>query len=179
MIPILPMLLTKLAPITLFFKNKKRLVIEYILVAVVITVAGFTFNLWLQKERTKLELAQTKVDVVTLQSQLVQVEQINQAQENRITDLQDLRDRDSKALTGLFNDYKNLESKDKSIRKYINMLERDYESVRLYMQGNIPNELSNCLRNSKNCKTGSSVSGKNNQGHASQGTSSSVPSSAR
>ena len=113
------LLLTKLpwlASAMGFFKNKTRLVIEYILIAVIVAAAGFTFSMWLSKERTEKSLLTTQNELLTVQQRLGAVESVNQQQEATIGELKELRLQDAQALTGLLTDYKVLADNDARAR---------------------------------------------------------------
>lgn len=135
-----------------FFKNKKRLVIEYVLLAVLVAVAGFTFTMWLQKERTENALAKTQGELSTVQSRLTLVEAVNTQQEQTITDLKELRLEDAKALGGLLTDYKSLAENDARVRRRLSNLEQTNEAVRNYLNQPIPPELVCVLHGT--CETG-------------------------
>lgn len=141
-----------------FVKNKKRLVIEYALIALLITVAGGTFALWLQKEKTEKELLNTKNTVVGLQSRITTIEELNQAQENRINDLKDLRKRDGEALSGVMKDLKSITDNNLVFKRFLNELENKNETVRTFLNQPVPPELAECLR-SYTCETGTPKSG--------------------
>lgn len=144
------LLITKipfLLNIATFFKHKKRLAIEYFLIAVLIAVAGFTFTLWLAKGKTELHLANAKTQLVTVQSRLDVVEEVNQRQEDTITELKSLRMRDAKALTGLIDDYKFLAENDDLARQKLSNLEKSNETVRNYLNQRIPPDLACVLNN--------------------------------
>lgn len=136
-----------------FFTSKKRLLIEYMLIAVLLAVAGFTFNLWLNKAKVESKLEAAKKEVKVIQSKLLAIELVNDVQEKTIEDLRDLRITDAKALTGLLQDYKLLAKRDTEARQRLSALENTNETVRAYLNTPIPAELECLLNNS--CRTGS------------------------
>ena len=129
-----------------FVKNKKRLVIEYVLLAVLVAVAGFTFTMWLQKERTEKSLAVAQGELQTVKGRLTIVEAVNDQQEKTISDLKDLRSEDAKALGGLLSDYKSLAANDARVRRRLTTLEQTNETIRTYLNQPIPSDLV-CLLN--------------------------------
>lgn len=124
-----------------FLTSKKRLLIEYALIATVITIAGFTFNLWLSKMNMQVALLETESQLVTVKQRLTTMELISDAQEQRIADLNDLRIKDVEALAGLLDDYKSISSHDTTMRKRLETLEKAHETVRDYLDRPIPAEL--------------------------------------
>ncbi len=141
-----------------FFKNKTRLAIEYFLIAVLITVAGATFTMWLSKERTEKSLQVTKTELVTVQDRLVNVERINRDQQETIAELRSLRSKDAEALTGLLYDYKELSKNDTHARQRLTALEDSNDFVKTYLNQRIPSDLACLLNNS--CQTRNSGSDK-------------------
>ena len=170
------LLLTKLpwlASAMGFFKNKTRLVIEYILIAVIVAAAGFTFSMWLSKERTEKSLLTTQNDLSTGWRRLGAVESVNQAQEATIGELKELRLQDAHALTGLLTDYKVLADNDARARNRLATLEKSNETVRNYLNQPIPPDLM-CLLN-RTCDSGNPGSDKGGAGSATRGTGLTVP----
>lgn len=170
------LLLTKLpwiASVLGFFKNKTRLVIEYALIAVIVAAAGFTFSMWLSKERTEKSLLTTQNELQTVQQRLGAVESVNQQQQETIGELKELRFQDAQALTGLLTDYKVLADNDALVRNRLATLEQTNETVRNYLNQRIPPDLA-CLLNNT-CDTGNSGSDKGGTGSASRGAGAAVP----
>lgn len=169
------LLLTKLpwlASALGFMKNKKRLVIEYALIAVLVAVAGFTFAMWLSKERTEKSLLTTQLELQTVSSRLNSVEEVNQAQEATISELKELRLKDAQALTGLLTDYKTLADNDYRARQRLSSLEKSNETVRNYLNQPIPPDLV-CLLNNT-CNAGNSGSDKDRAGSPARGAGATV-----
>ena len=138
-----------------FMKNKKRLVIEYALLAVLVAVAGFTFSMWLQKERTEQVLQRAQGELQTVQGRLTVVEAVNDQQEQTIANLKDLRVEDARALGSLLNDYKSLAANDARVRRRLTTLEQTNETIRNYLNQPIPSDLV-CLLNGTCDKVGNS-----------------------
>lgn len=170
------LLLTKLpwlASALGFFKHKTRLVIEYVLIAVIVAVAGFTFTMWLSKERTEKSLLTTQNELQTVQQRLGAVESVNRQQQETIGELKELRLQDAQALTGLLTDYKVLADNDARARNRLVTLEKSNETVRNYLNRHIPPDLA-CLLNNT-CDTGNSGSDKDGAGGTARGAGAAVP----
>jgi hypothetical protein len=71
---------------------------------------------------------------------------VNQAHEETIRELKDLRGQDAKALDGLLNDYKTLAESDSKVRTRLHHLETSNENVRNYLNLPVPAQL-DCLLN--------------------------------
>lgn len=152
MIPLIPLLskVPFIGTIISFVSNKTRLVIEYLLIALTVTMAGALLTLWLQKRN------QDKV-IADIQSTVVSLELAKQLQDTQITTLKDLRLRDSQSLEGLINDYKSLAQTDTAVRMRLKKLEQTNEAVRNYLDTPIPDAY-RCVLNDT-CKDGDSDSG--------------------
>ena len=171
------LLLTKLpwlASVFGFFQNKTRLVIEYALIGLIVAAAGFTFSMWLSKERTEKSLLTTQNELQTVQQRLGAVESVNQLQEATIGELKELRLQDARALTGLLTDYKVLADNDARARNRLSTLEKSNETVRNYLNYRIPPDLA-CLLNNT-CDAGNTGSDKGGGGSASRGAGAAVQS---
>lgn len=132
-----------------FVIGKKRLLIEYVMIAAVISIATITFTLWVKKERTESDLASAKLELNIVQGRLEQVELINQSQEAHIQELKNLRVRDEAALTGLLQDYKTLANGNNLVKHRLLQLEKSNAVVREYLNQPINSDLI-CLLNN-NC----------------------------
>lgn len=132
-----------------FMVKKSRLAIEYGMIAVIITIGGYTFTLWNAHKRTQLDLAQTQTEVVSLNGKVGVLETITQAQATRIDDLKALREKDSETLEDLLNDYKQLAAHDAQARVRLQKLEKNSPVIKHYLDSSIPDDLI-CLLN-KEC----------------------------
>jgi len=124
--------------------NKTRLFIEYILIGFVISLAGVTFTLWLQKNKISDDLTNT-------QKAVTQLEDKTSVQDETINNLKELRTRDATAIDGLVSDYKSLATSNKQANDKLKKLEQTNEEVRKYMADPLPAALK-CLLNGT-CKT--------------------------
>ncbi len=124
--------------------NKTRLLIEYVLIGSVISLAGITFTLWLQKNKISEDLTNT-------QRAVTQLEGKTSIQDQTILNLKDMRSRDATAIDGLINDYKTLAQNNKQANDKLRKLEQTNEEVRKYMRDPLPAALK-CLLNNT-CKT--------------------------
>lgn len=128
-----------------FVRDKKRLIIEYILIAVIVASAATVFTLWLQREKTENKLVEASQKIDGLKKRVHTVEQINATQDRTIKTLNELREQDATALGGLLNDYTRLSERDKSVQKQIAELEKNNEKVRSYLSQPLPPELRSLL----------------------------------
>jgi uncharacterized membrane-anchored protein YhcB (DUF1043 family) len=133
------MLLNLVSDAWQYVVNKKRLIIEYVLIGVVLTLAGAALTLWLQQRALEDKLKETNKLVTSL-------EIANQTQDATIDDLKVLRNKDAQALDGLLNDYKSLASNDAVVRSRLSTLEKSNATVHDYLSQPLPAELT-CLLN--------------------------------
>lgn len=116
-----------------FCKNKRRLLLEYFLIGLIVSAAALAFSTWLSKERTEKSLLTTRSELEAVQQRLGSVESVNQQQESTIDQLKELRTRDQQALTGLLMDYSVLAESDARARERLENLERSNDTVRKYL----------------------------------------------
>ena len=130
-----------------FFITKRRLLTEYIVIAILIIVAAITFILWTQKTITSTKLLEAENKLVTMSHEVEQLKLNNQEHEARLKELDEIRQDNQIALTGLLNDFKDLSMYDRTVRNKLEKLERNNEAIGAYLNTPIPAEL-NCLLNS-------------------------------
>lgn len=123
-----------------------RLVIEYALIATVVILAGVAVALWGGKKKTEVVLAQTETRLTGAEARMTTLESVNEAHEETIKELKDLRGQDAKALDGLLSDYKMLAEADSRVRTRLHNLETSNENVRNYLNLPVPAQL-DCLLN--------------------------------
>lgn len=138
-----------------FVGDRKRLVIEYVMIAVVVTMAGALFTLWLEKRTLADQLGEVLVKVEGLEIENKNQDIVIEQQTDSIETLQDIRKRDSDILTKLFNDYGTLSQTNSVFKKQLQDLEKNNESVQKYMHSDLPAEL-NCVLN-ETCTAADSI----------------------
>lgn len=133
-------------------QSKIRLVIEYGLVAVVITLGGFTIALWAQKKHTDLTLTQVRADLTlsnhkigVLGSSLKSVQEVNKKQEDTIQELQRLRVLDSETIGSLQAKLQDTIHLRTSEQKKLDQIRNKDEEVDKYLSSPIPARLRNVL----------------------------------
>lgn len=128
-----------------FVRDKKRLMIEYVLIAVIIASAATVFTLWLQNRKQDDKLTTASQTIDGLKTRIQTVEFVNETQEQTIKTLNDLREQDALALGGLMTDYDRLSERDKSVQKQLAELEKNNAKVRSYLNQPLPPELRSLL----------------------------------
>lgn len=129
-----------------FVADNARLVIEYVLIGVVISLCGTAFALWIAKQRTELTLSKTQTTLQGVTARVTTLESVNDDNEKTIVDLKNLRTKDAQAIDGLLQDYKDLSDNDTKVRTRLLTLESSNEAVRSYLNQPVPAELG-CLLN--------------------------------
>ena len=130
-----------------FVTNNARLVLEYVLIALVI--AGGALTIAAHYRVKELEESNT-----ALTSRVATMEVVDATQNKTIADLQDLRQKDAEVMAGLVNDYAKLSKSDVSARKKLLDLEKQNARVRDYLSQPVPPELVCMLNNSCTPATG-------------------------
>ena len=151
-----------------FVTGNIRLVIEYVLIALVIACAASALTLWYRTNALEGK-NETLIDRVS------KVEGINEQQDATIVTLRDLRERDGKVINALVKDFDEILGSDTLRRKELRELETKDENVRAYLDQPLPSSLA-CLLN-HTC--GSQGGDKDRAGKAAGGTAGSVQSPAK
>lgn len=140
--------------------GKGRLWIEYLLIAAVVTIGGFTVAQWYSKVQLEKRLGETELALSQVGSRLGLVEMVNQSQEETINSLHDLRIKDSRAITGLLQDFDNLSLRDARVRRELNELRNSNQAAREYIERPIPPELARMLEAQRKARDGTAGSDK-------------------
>lgn len=141
------------AGVASFFVSKKRLIVEYVLLALLIVTAATTFTMWAGKRNAllKLESVQTRLSIV---------EDVNEVQGKTITGLMELRNKDSIALERVLADFKQMAQNNSEAENRLEDLESKNEIVRDYLNSPVPLDLQCVL--TPGCKTEADSSNRNN-----------------
>jgi len=139
-----------------FAREKCRLIIEYILIAVLITTAALTLNLWLGKLKVESKLSAVTVELGEVKNKIVVLESVNKVQQQTIDDLKNLRAKDSKIVAELISGFDEIASNTSGRASSIETLERKDETVSNYLNTVIPPNLIDWLCKSKTCGNNSS-----------------------
>lgn len=145
----LPLIGTLISFLTGFMKSKPRLICEYGLIAAVVIIGGFTVTQWYNKNQIEVRLAHAEGALATVGSRLALVEAVNEAHEQTIVSLRELRERDAVALEGLMSDYRVLATRDNHIREQLDGLRQSNQTVQLYLDYPVPPELARMLHDSR------------------------------
>lgn len=130
-----------------FLTSKRRLLCEYALIGAVVTIGGFTVSQWYGKQKLTSQLYQVEAELATVGARLVVVEAVNEAHEQTLNSLRELRVRDAVALEGLLNDYRELSLRDMQVRSQLNELRKSNQNVEIYLSQPVPDELARMLNN--------------------------------
>jgi hypothetical protein len=118
-----------------------RLVVEYLLIAAVITIGGATLHLWQAK---KLLTAKNE----TLTERMSSLANEVAVQDSTIKMLSSAREKDERAFRALMTENQRLDALTAANRKRLQELESQNEEVRKYLRTRIPPELACLLNNS-------------------------------
>lgn len=130
-----------------FVGSKGRLIIEYGLVAIVVTLLGGMAALWQGKLKTEVRLVNTEKNLGDVNNRLQTAETVNDIQNGTIDNLKDLRAKDARVLDKLITDYRTLARDDSSFRNRLTKLENSNADVKSYLNQPIPVELACVLNN--------------------------------
>lgn len=128
-----------------FLSGKKRILIEYALIAIVLATAGLTVTMWADRVSLRKQLTTANQNISTLKNRVATVEIVNRAHEATINDLQELRKTDSETLAGLVEDYNKLTQRERQARAKVSDLEKRNEEVRRFLDQRLPDDLRQLL----------------------------------
>lgn len=131
-------------------RGKARLIIEYVLLAAFVSLAGFTISTWMQRRELAGRVTELSQTVGGLSGSLQQQVDINHQQDQAITELRRLRGLDSQALTGLQKELADAGKKGDNLRQRIAQLEKTNEQARALLDTPVPAELG-CLLDGRPC----------------------------
>lgn len=137
-----------------FMKSKKRLILEYLLIAMVVVIGGTVTALWWNKKQVEHKLTQTELQLQTVKNRVDSLEYLTSRQEETIQQLSKAREKDADALGGLLDDYRAFTESDYHMRQRLDSLETKNEEVRDYYIQPIPRQLA-CLLDPQACREGS------------------------
>lgn len=129
-----------------FFAGKKRILIEYALIAVVIVTAALSVTMWAERFSLRKQLTTANENIGALRTRVATVEMVNSAHQATIKNLEELREKDSTALAGLVNDYGALSQRERNARAKLTELEKHNEEVRRFLDQRLPDDLRELLR---------------------------------
>ena len=130
---------------------KRRLFVEYLLLAMFIMFAGLSFALWYTRKEVKAELALANADLIVVNNRLTTQEFINDTQNLTIDNLRNLRQIDNDALASLLGEFDSLSKTNKTVRSKLQELEKTNEAVRNLRNQPLPPELG-CLLEPRSCQ---------------------------
>lgn len=124
-----------------------RLMIEYIMLGLLLAVAGAAITLWF-----KAETLESKTDELTRTVEMQEI--VNESQTNTIEWLSQVRQRDVDALESVAKNYKDAEGLRKNSSKRRALLESNDALVNHLLNQPVPPSL-NCMYNPSTCKKAS------------------------
>lgn len=133
-----------------FLMASGRLVAEYFLIGAVVILGSLCVNLYMSDREAKKYVDNLSLQVKEQHVEIQAMNTANDEQTKTINALQELRNRDSEALGGLVRDFQVLAKTNNSVDKRLKTLEQNNETVRKYLQADIPTPLI-CLLNKQDC----------------------------
>jgi len=135
---------SQLGPVKWFagkLAGKARLIIEYLLIATVTTLAGFALNSWIKQHEMESTIGDLSGRLGSVSQSLTQAVQINQEQQDAINSLKNLRQTDSDNIKGLQNLVNANAVSNKEVRTKIAQLERNNAQAKALLDGDVPSSV--------------------------------------
>lgn len=123
------------------FGPKARLIIEYVLIALLLASLGMTVALYIGKLKQEMKVVTLAGQVVALDSQVQQQQSLNEIHKKDILELKQLRFLDADVLGKLVNEMNALSNRDAEFRAALGRLEATDETVRTYLNSPVPPQL--------------------------------------
>lgn len=132
-------------------KGKARLIIEYVLLAAFVSLAGFALSTWLHSQELTKQVSTLSTTVGTLSGTVTEQATINQQQDAALGELRRLRDIDNQSLTSLHGELTKAGEKGENLRRRIAELEKNNADARALLDTPVPAELG-CLLDGRPCQ---------------------------
>jgi hypothetical protein len=137
-----------------WFKTKvsgrARLIIEYLLLAVLVAVAGYSLNSYLQIKALSKSNAELNTKVGGLSGALDTVVGVNNDQQEAIERLKTLRQTDASAINGLKAELEQNGKKSSTVAAKVSQLEKNNAEAKKVMDAAVPRDLG-CVREGPEC----------------------------
>ena len=130
--------------------GKARLIIEYLLLAVLVAVAGYSVNSYVQIKGLSKSNADLNTKVGGLSGALDTVVKVNGTQQEAIDRLKGLRQTDAAALSGLKIELEQNGTKTTKVAAKVSQLEKNNAEAKKVMDTAVPRDLG-CVREGPEC----------------------------
>lgn len=121
-----------------FFTDQFRLALEYLLIALVIAIGAFSIHIWIEKTKAKQAFSDIRISLEEVKNKAIVQDLLLQAQGEKLSSIERLRSLDAKSLSSLYNELISIAGSDSQLKERINSLENKDESVRTYLDSDVP-----------------------------------------
>lgn len=127
-----------------------RLAIEYVLIALLVSVSGFALWQWGHSQQQDKERAELAHKVATANGIIGGLVQDNRAQDRAIDALRELRDKDTKAILGLQKDITHADRRSLSVKAKLDQLEMNNARAKTLLDTAVPSDVG-CVLDGRPC----------------------------
>jgi hypothetical protein len=124
-----------------FLGPKARLIIEYMLIAMLLAALGLSVTLYISKLKQDVVVEGLHSDVTSLNGEVGSLKTLNEFHKADIQELKELRYLDADVLGKLVNEMNALSNRDAEFRAKLGRLEEADETVRTYLNSPLPPQL--------------------------------------
>lgn len=117
-----------------FATTKTRLFIEYVMISIILVVAGFCGYLWTERDRINK-------DIEIMSNTLHTAVEANAQQDKAITQLTEVRSQDIKALRQYVEKSNMLQEEKIHLQEQLESLEKNNETVKAYLDIAVPSDV--------------------------------------
>lgn len=144
-----------LTNLVLWFNTKRRLLTEYLLLGLLVSVAGLAFSFWMTRKEVKDDLLNAQTVITQVQGELALANSANEMNQNAIASLNSFRQIDSSAIAGLFAALQDINNERTAQDVRLQQLEKDNAEVTNYLDTPVPPQLA-CLLEPETCAAANS-----------------------
>jgi hypothetical protein len=131
-------------------EGKGLLIIGYILVALLVAVAGYSVNSYVQIKTLQTSNLDLSSQLGGVAKDLSTVVKVNQTQQDAIDQLRDLRKTDASAIQGLQTELGAHGIDQTSVKAKVSQLEKNNATAKSVLDAAVPRDLG-CVRNDEEC----------------------------
>lgn len=125
-------------------KNKIRLYIEYVVLAILLAVVGLAVTLKMQTYRQEISINNLSDGLQKAQGEIKVITSVNEAQESVIQTLGNQRMKDNQLVDQLMDTYDKLRETDLNLRSKLDNLEKTDAEAKAYLDSPVPDSVA-CL----------------------------------
>lgn len=139
-----------LANVVLWFQSKTRLITEYLLLGLLVSVCGLAYSLYLTRAEVRDDLTTAQEKIGNLETSLTVQQMANSLNTDAISALQQFRELDAQTTNSLLTLLQTMNKERTAQDQRLKNLEKDNAEVRPYLNSSVPTGY-DCLLEPETC----------------------------